>query len=288
VNFVVNVSPEVVDAGAEMTLHAELSRRPASDLRGQELVIKDHAGAGVGSMKFSNFDGETNETDEFVVKAPLTPGAYAWSAVYTETSTPISFTVKAHTTSVAVWDIPSAIVAGGRFRAKIGIKCSSNCQFASKSFAIYDHEGKQVSTAALSEGCWPGTSLHSAEVELEAPADEGLYTWTAKCPGSDAGLPHDEGSMGFGIRVVRSPEYVVTVETVDRESQTPLSGAHVVMHPYRAVTDEHGVAKLMVAKGAYKLFVSQTGYLIFGLPVEVTVDMMARAELELEPVLERN
>jgi hypothetical protein len=60
------------------------------------------------------------------------------------------------------------------------------------------------------------------------------------------------------------------------------------MHPYKAVTDERGVAEVRVAKGAYKLFVSQTRYLTFGLPVEVTADMTARAELDLEPVPERN
>jgi hypothetical protein len=60
------------------------------------------------------------------------------------------------------------------------------------------------------------------------------------------------------------------------------------MHPYRAVTDERGVAAMRVAKGAYQLFVSQTRYLTFGLPVEVTADMKTRAELDLEPVLERN
>jgi hypothetical protein len=45
---------------------------------------------------------------------------------------------------------------------------------------------------------------------------------------------------------------------------------------------------MRVAKGAYKLFVSQTKYLTFGVPVEVTADMTARAELELEPLVERN
>src|SRR5207244_12712873 len=79
VTCVVDLSPEVVDAGAEITLHAEVSRTPASDLRGQKLVIKDHAGADVGTTEFTHFDGETNETDEFVVKAPATPGAYLWS-----------------------------------------------------------------------------------------------------------------------------------------------------------------------------------------------------------------
>ena len=61
-----------------------------------------------------------------------------------------------------------------------------------------------------------------------------------------------------------------------------------MMHPYKTLTDERGVAEVRVAKGAYKLFVSQSRYLTFGLPVEVDADMMARAELALEPVSERN
>ena len=154
---------------------------------------------------------------------------------------------------------------------------------------MYDHKGTQVATATLSGDRWPGTTgLYFSEVELEAPAEEGLYTWSVKCAGSDAGVPHDEGCVDFGVRVVGRPEYVVKVETVDKESQMPLSGARVVMHPYRAVTNERGIAEVRVVKGEYKLFVSQTRYITFGLPVEVTADMTARAELDLEPVTERN
>jgi len=288
VTCVVDVSPEVVDAGAEMTLHGTVSCAPACDLRGNTLLIKDETGAERGSVEVTDFDGETNETGEFVVKAPVKPGEYTWSAVYAETSTPISFTVKAHTTSVVVWGVPSAVVAGERFRIKVGIKCSSECPFTDRLFEIDDDQGNPVATGTLSGDRWPGTALYFAEVELGAPAEAGLYTWSVKCAGWDAGIPHAEGSVSFGIRAVSHPEYVVTIETVDKESQAPLSGARVVMHPYRAVTDERGVAEVRVAKGAYKLFVSQTRYMTFGLPVEVTSDMTARTELELEPVPERN
>ena len=288
VTCVVEVSPEVVDVGADMTLHGTVSCTPACDLRGHTLLIKDETGAERGSVEVTDFDGETNETGELVVKAPVKPGEYTWSAVYAETSTPISFTVKPHTTSVVVWDVPSVVEVGERFRIKVGIKCSSECPFADKLFEIDDDKGNPVATGSLSGDRWPGTALYFAEVELGAPAEAGLYTWSVKCAGWDAGIPHAEGSVSFGIRAVSHPEYVVTVETVDKESQTPLSGARVVMHPYRAVTDERGVAEVRVAKGAYKLFVSQTSYMTFGLPVEVTSDMTARAELELEPVPERN
>jgi hypothetical protein len=295
----VDISPGVVDAGAEMTLRGKVSCSPACDLRGHTLLVKDQAGAEAGRVKLTEFDGVRNATREFVVKAPGKPGGYTWLAVcpavvkegvsYSEASTPISFTVKPHRTNVLAWDIPSAVVVGERFRIKVGIKCTNECHLTNTDFGIYDHDGAQVARGTLSGDRWPGTTgLYVAEIELEAPAREGLYTWSVKGPGSDLGIPHAEGSISFGVRVVSPPEYLVTVETVDKVSQTPLRGARVVMHPYKAVTDERGVAEVRVAKGAYKLFVSQTRYLTFGLPVEVTADMTARAELDLEPVPERN
>jgi hypothetical protein len=288
VTCVIDVDPEMVDAGAEMTLHGMVSCTPACDLRGHTLLIKDETGAERGSIEVTDFDGETNETGELVAKAPVQPGQYTWLAVYAETSTPISFTVKPHTTSVIVWDVPSAVVAGEKFRIKVGIKCSSECDLTNRDFGIYDDKGTSLATRTLAGDRWAGTTLYFAEVELEAPPGNGLYTWSIKRAGTAVEIPHDEGSVSFGLRVVSHPEYLVRIETVDKESQTPLSGARVVMHPYRAVTDERGVAEVRVAKGEYKLFVSQTNYITFGLPVEVTSDITTRAELELEPVQERN
>jgi hypothetical protein len=294
----VDVSPDVVDAGAELTLKSKVSCSPAHDLRGHILLIKDQAGADVGSVELTDYDGEANETSDFVVKAPVETGEHSWSVVcpavvkdgisYAEASATIAFTVKAHTTSVIAWDVPSAIVVGARFRIRVGIKCSNACDLTNRDFAICDHDGVQVAAGTLPGDWWPGTTgLYVADVELEAPPAEGLYTWTVNSPGSSVGLPHAEGSVNFGVRVVSRPEYLVTVETVDKVNQTPLSGARVVMHPYKAVTDERGIAELRVARGAYKLFVSQNSYLTFGLPVEVTAHMTARAELDLEPVMER-
>jgi hypothetical protein len=262
-------------------------------------VVKDQAGADAGRVELTSFDGETNETGEVILKAPVKPGEYTWMAVcppvvkngisYTEAATPLSLTVKPHTTRVLAWDVPSAIVVGERFRMKVGIKCSNECQLGNGDFGIYDHQGTQVATGTVPGDRWPGTSgLHVAEIELQAPSEEGLYTWCIRGPGQDGGIPHADGSTSFGVRVVNCPEYLVTVEAVDKASQTPLGGARVVMHPYAAVTDQRGIAEVRVAKGTYRLFVSQTRYLTFGLPVEVTADVTTRAELDLEPVLERN
>ena len=191
-----------------------------------------------------------------------------------------------HATQVVVWDVPSAVVVGERFKMKVGIKCSSECDLAKRSFVVYDDGEKQIASSTLSGEQWPGTAgLYVKEVELAAPPSEGLYTWTVSALASET---HAEGSAGFGVRVVSRPDYVVTVEAVDKDSQTPLSGARVVMHPYHAITDERGVAEVRVAKGEYRLFVTQTNYLTFGQPVEVTTDMKTRVELELEPIPERN
>lgn len=303
----VDVSPDVVDAGGEVTLQGRVSCLPACDLRGHALLIKDQTGADAGRAELTEFDGATNATGDLVVKAPLTPGTYAWLAVcpavakegvsYAEASTPLSFTVKPHTTNIVVWDVPSAIAVGERFTLKVGIKCSSECRPVNWNVRIYDHDGSEAATETLPDESWPGTTgLSVAEVELQAPEEEGLYTWSAKGPSteraagarSEAAIPHAEGSANFGVRVVRRPDCLVTVEALDQESRAPLSGARVVMHPYRAVTDERGVAEVRVAKGAYQLFVSQTRYLTFGLPLEVEADTTTRAELHLEPVQERN
>ena len=198
-----------------------------------------------------------------------------------------------HITNVAVWDIPSAIVAGERFRVKVGVKCADECDLTNAGFGIFDEEGTQLATGTFPGDLWPGTTgLYVAEVELAAPAAEGLYTWSvtvpSTSPSSEAEIAHAAGSASFGIRVVSQPDYLVTIEAVDEADHAPLRGARIVMHPYRAVTDDRGVAEVRVAKGSYQLFVSQTRYITFGLPIEVTADTTARAELSVEPVLERN
>jgi hypothetical protein len=295
----VSVTPDVIEAGAEIALKGRVSGSPVCDLRGRTLQVKDQAGADTASLEFTDFDGETNETGELVVTAPVEPGDYAWMAVcppfvqagvsYEESSTAIPFTVKPHATNVVAWDIPSALVAGERFRIRIGIKCSNECPLANRDLGIYNHEGTRVATGTLTGDLWPGTTgLYVAEVELEAPAGEGLYPWSLKGPDSAAGIPHAESSVSFGVRVVGRPECLVRVEIVDQDSQTPVGHARVVLHPYKAVADERGVAQVRVASGPYRLFVSQTGYLTFSLPVEVTTDLTVKAELSLEPVLDRN
>jgi hypothetical protein len=299
VDIALEVSPDIVDAGAEMSLHARVSCSPPCDLTGHNLPIQNEGGANVGVLRLTEIDDEENAAGALALQAPLKTGGHVWSALspavvkdgvsYEEASMAISFAVKPHTTRALAWDIPPTVVAGERFKIKVGIKCSSECVFADNGFVIYDHEGAQIATGTLSDEIWPGTTgLYFATLELEAPPSAGLYQWVVKSAGKDLERPHAEGAADFSLRVVPAPEVRITVEAVDKLSQEPVEGARVTLHPYKAVTDERGFAEISVAKGAYDLFVAKTRYLTLGLPVEVTADMTARAELDVEPEIERN
>jgi hypothetical protein len=96
-------------------------------------------------------------------------------------------------------------------------------------------------------------------------------------------VPHAAGSTTIAVKVVGPPDHEVTVEAFDGEKQTPIKGAHVLLHPYRALTDEKGVAKVKVAKGRYQLFVSGFQYTAYQSIIDVAGDVTTRAELTLEP-----
>ena len=276
-----------------MTLKGQVSLSPADDLQGQSLLIEDHDGGLVETIELTGFDGESGEskdTGEVVVKAPVRPGTHVWRAVcpaqtqgsgsHADVSTSFSFTVKPHATRVVVWDAPPTVERGKRFSIKLGVTCPSDCRPKGWPVEVRDHDGRRQASATLSDTPWPGTAtLYYAEVDLTAPDAEGLHPWEARAPAGGVEVPHTEGTARFGVRVVPPPECRVTVVAVDAERQTPVSGAKVVMHPYRAVTDERGVAEVRVPKGAYRLFVSGPNHIPFRRDGEMTTDVTIRAEL---------
>jgi hypothetical protein len=189
-----------------------------------------------------------------------------------------------HATSVNVWGVPSAIAAGERFRFKVGIKCSAGCKLTGRPLSVFDDEGEQVGAASLRDDIWPGTTaLYFAEVDAHAPLRTGDQEWSVETPGSDSDVPHAAGAFTFAVKVVSPPDHEVTVEAFDADTQAPIAGAHVLLHPYRALTDERGVAKVRVAKGKYKVFVSGFRYIAYEGFLDVAGDVATRAELTSEP-----
>jgi hypothetical protein len=289
----VEVSPSQVDAGAELTLAVRVSCPNCCDLAGQSVSIRKRNGTELTSAPLSELDGERYVTSAITLRAPLEVGEHIYRAVlaaqekdgvlHEETSAEFSFVVVPHEASVNVWGLPSAIAAGERFRFKVGVKCSAGCKLAGRKLSIFDYEGAQVAEAQLVDDVWPGTgALYFAEVEALAPLQIGDFEWRVETPGSDE-VPHAAGSCSFAVKIVIPPDHEVTVEAFDSEQQTPVKGAHVLLHPYRAFTDESGVARVKVAGGRYTLVVSGFRYVAYEGVVDVTDDVAIRAELTSEP-----
>jgi hypothetical protein len=288
----VEVAPSEVDAGGDLTVTVRASCPHGCDLSGQRVSIRDRDGAELAHADLSADDGEAYTA--LVLQAPDDVGEHVWRAVlatherngirHDEVATPFSFTAMPHAASVNVWELPSAILAGERFSFKVGIRCSAGCKLAGRALSITDHGGAQIAAAKLGDDVWPGTSaLYFAEVEAQAPRTLGDFTWQVATPASDQSVPHAAGSCGFAVKVVEPPDHEVTVEAFDGATQTPIKGAHVLLHPYRALTNERGVAKVKVAKGRYTLFVSGFNYIGHERIIDVTSDVTARAELVVEP-----
>lgn len=186
-----------------------------------------------------------------------------------------------HAARVVVWDAPAAVERGARFLVRVGAACSAGCRAAGWAVEVRDHEGRRQAAARLGGEPWRGTdALHHARVALTAPDVEGLHAWEAVVLTNGLPVAHTDARAGFGVRVVPAPACLLTVAARDAESGAPVAGARVAAHPYRAVTDERGVARLRVPAGEYRLFVSGRGYVPFRFEGKVRADTTIRAELE--------
>ncbi len=195
----------------------------------------------------------------------------------------VEVTPDEHAVELTVWDVPPTTVAGERFAVSVGVRCSAGCDLGGRELGIFDQKGSRAGVVKLGHAVWPGTeALYFAEVEARAPNEAGSHQWEAKMAGWTAELPHAAGSFPLSVWVVPAPECEVTVRAVDREKQTPIAGACVVMHPYRAVTDDNGTARVRVAKGPYDILVSGSQYLPACTSVEVSADMATSAELDAD------
>jgi hypothetical protein len=296
----VEVSPDEVDAGADVTLTVRIACSRQDDLKQPSVSIRNGEDAELARAGFNELEGEDEsegeeyESDNIVLTAPRSAGEHVYRAVVVaagkdgalqdKTSTEFRFPVKAHAAQLNVWDVPSAIEAGQRFSFMVGVRCSAGCNLGGRALSIVNHEGSPVGTAHLGHAIWPGTdALYVVEVEAQAPPAAGSYQWEVTTAPSSSELPHTAGSLAFGLKVVSPPDCEIAVEAIDKEKQTPIKGARVVMHPYRATTQEDGIAKLKVTRGQYDVLVSASKYVPVSMVLEVTADMITRAELDVDP-----
>lgn len=188
-----------------------------------------------------------------------------------------------HTVQLVHWDVPLAAGAGERFTFAVGAKCEAGCALRGQMLCVVDDTGATVATARLGSDILPGTeALYFAEIEATAPPIAGSHRWEVRTVDWQLPVPHAASGAPMALNVVSAPDCVVTVKTVVAAHLTPVSGARVVMHPYRAMTDEAGIARLRVARGTYDLLVSGRQMMPSSTSIEVGADSAITIELEAD------
>jgi hypothetical protein len=230
------------------------------------------------------------DSAEIALRAPRRVGEFVWTvhgpahqtaAAHHEGSTlAIAFRTLPQGTSLAVWDIPSPVVTGARFAIKVGAKSAAGQELRGARIEIRDDTGATVAQSMLGGTPWPDTSaLYWTEVELRAPAQEGLGAWRATFAASELELPHEASSSTFSVAVVRPPEHRLTVKVVDRETANPVENAIVRAGAFRATTNPDGLAQVAMPKGTFDLAIWKVGYEAPVRTVVIEDDMTVEVEV---------
>lgn len=243
----------------------------------------------------ANYSGKVNDIERLALRAPVELGDYSWMAEFPPqtiggiphgtSSTRIGFNVKPHATSMAVWDYPSVVTMGGRFRIRVGVNCSEGCTLTGSTIEVCDDKARSLATSMLGGVKWPGTKgLYWADVVVTAPSGERVNPWTARFPAAGLALPHEASIHNFTFRTGKPPDYTVIVKVFQKDTNVPIKAAVVSMLPYRAESNAKGLAKLKVPKGRYELDVFKgSDYKMFRTIVEVSTNVELEAGLVSAP-----
>jgi hypothetical protein len=189
-----------------------------------------------------------------------------------------------HDTSLAVWDIPSPVVRGARFKLKAGAKCAASCRLSSRVIEIRDETDTVMGSGVLADAVLEGTSaLYFTTIALKAPRKLALHEWTASFAPPELKQPHGGATSRFTFMTVAEPEHAVSVKVVNKQTKEPIAGAQVRIGVYRAVTDESGAAKVAVPKGKFPLIVTRPGYAMPERNINVAKDVRVRITAEKLP-----
>jgi hypothetical protein len=291
----IEIVPGEAFAGRDMTISARVACDPPCDIGGRALEITDTTGHPVAAMRLGPPDETgTAPAEEVVVTAPAEAGVHTWHArlpaheadgiAYPETEIAFDVEVRTHPVYLNVWDLPTCATPGARIAFKVGVKCGAGCACAGRTLIIRDADGNPIASAETGDAPRPGTeAVYAAEFEAKAPSLEGAHQWHASMAEREGDLPHQPASVAFAIRVVPEPEVTLTVEALAEDTGAPLSGARVVMHPYRGETDADGVARIEAARGVYTVIVSRSKYDPMSKQIHLEGDIHERVTLVREP-----
>lgn len=284
--------PPEVPVGTSVSFKVRASCADGSDLRGGHLDIMAAEQVVATPALIEHHDG-FNETAAIAIRSPDQVGAYGLTVVFPrqavggllceERALPISFRTRPHTTSLAVWAVPSPVPIGGKFSVTVGAKSSGACELNGAEVEIADAAGATIGHGTLGATPWPGTSgLYWTEIRLTAPPSEGTFSWRAAFPARELKLPHDASSATFGFAAVRPSEHRLTVKVTESDGAA-LADVQVALGPYRAATDAAGLARLEIPAGQFGLAVWKTGFEGAPITVEIAGDVALQVEMRRVP-----
>lgn len=283
--------PESVDAGSSFSFSARIvwpagtrADRAIYSISEGEQKIEE------GAIPEPAPDGNI----DFNLRAPEEIGQYCWELIVSsapeQASKPIkgrlllSFATVPHSTSLAVWDIPSPVIRGARFEIKIGGKCSASCRLAGSTVVVRDEAGKVVGNAVLGdEALQETTGLYWTSLALRAPNRLKLNAWTACFSPSGVKPAHAETISRFSFVTVAKPEHAVFVKVLNKATKAPIANAQVRLGLYRAVTNERGAARINVTSGDYPLVVTRAGFEMPEQNIHVSKDVRVRITAQALP-----
>jgi hypothetical protein len=187
-----------------------------------------------------------------------------------------------HRASLAVWDVPSTVVAGERFTIKAGAKSSAEQSLHGRRIEARDAVSTVVASGELGSTPWPDTrALYWTELSLQAPAQHGV-AWLSLHLATD-GITHGAAAARFCVAVVPPPEHAVTIRVVEQETAAPIEAMDVRLGVHRATTSASGQAEVRLAKGRYNLRIWKVGYDAAPRPIDVDGDISVEVAAVIVP-----
>jgi hypothetical protein len=287
-------APSEVAVGSAFAVKVSVSCPARCDLRAMPFEVTDPDGASTAMAADADHEQSDDESRDIALQAPLRVGEHTWRVRFPahegegvrheECSLPISISVRPHGTSLAVWSVPSPVVMGERFTVNVGAKSSAACALKGTAIVISDQAGAVLARGRLGDSPWPGTSaLYWTEVELSAPAHEGMFWCAANFAATELETPHQGASSKFSVAVVKPPEHRLTVKVLEKETMAPVEDAQIRLGAYRAATDPAGMAEVAMPKGTYDLTVWKVGYEAPGTIVDIDEDVTVQVEVAIVP-----
>lgn len=191
-----------------------------------------------------------------------------------------------HELTFAVWDLPTPVVTGRPLALKVGAKCSHGCDLTGATVEIRNDAETMVGGGTVGPTPWAGTiALYWTDVELTGPDVAGPACLTASIAAVERHL-HPIASSTFRFVAVNPPEHPVTLKVTNSETGTGVVGAEVRCGPFRAATNEEGVASIELPSGTFELTAWKAGYDAASTSVHVAGRLSVELVLVAEAVAE--